>query len=137
MWDRPNPGEQLPRSGKSSIPGEPSVHQRIASTLDDWATRHPNPDAPAVSLGGLGDYSPRELAHAVSEKSEAGQFFEALIVNGAQISEDGLEGVLRSFCDEGGNTWVEAGAVVVEGPGAASASPEAAHEQTEFRKIRI
>jgi hypothetical protein len=137
MWNRPNHESKPPQSGKFAMPGEPSVHLRIASALDDWASRHPNPDAPAVSLGGLGDYSPRELAHAVSEKSEAGQFFEALIVSGAQISGEGLDGVLRSFRDEGGNTWIEAGAVVAEGPGAASVSPEAAHEETGFRKIRL
>jgi hypothetical protein len=104
--------------------------------LNDWASRHPNPDAPAVSLAGLGDYSPRELACAVTEKSEVGQFFEALIVNGAQISDGGLDGVLRSFRDEEGTAWVEAGTVAVEGPGAASASPEIAREQT-GRKIRL
>jgi hypothetical protein len=81
-----------------------TVHQRILKTLSVWVEQHPNPDAPALAIAGLGAYSPRQLMEAVSEKSETGQFFEALIVNGARAQEDGLEGVLRSFREESGGS---------------------------------
>lgn len=125
---------QSAKSGWFRGSGEPDVHQQILLTLDDWVAHHPNPDAPAISLAGLGEYSPREIAHAVSEENDAGHFFEALIVNGARVSENGLSGVLRSFREEGGNSWLEIGEVVNEDPGAASAQAEPAREGTEFNR---
>jgi hypothetical protein len=77
-----------------------SAHEQIYASLLHWVEHHPNPDAPALSIAGSGDYSPRELLEAVGSRSDVGQFFEAMIVNGASIYEDGLEGVLRSFRDE-------------------------------------
>ena len=90
------------RERQRSVAGRSQVHDRIVASLEAWVAHHPNPDAPALSLGGLGDYSPRELYWAVADETEAGSFFEAMIVNGAQTSERGLDGVLQSFENESG-----------------------------------
>jgi hypothetical protein len=60
-------------------PLEHDQRRALAQSLEEWAERHPEPDAPIFGFAGSRMLSPRELAVALADSTEEGeQFFYAV-----------------------------------------------------------
>jgi hypothetical protein len=69
-------------------------HARIAQAITRWASVHPTPDEPLV-IAGTGRFSPRQIAHEIETKTNAGRLFLRVVENGA--GNRSLTDVLKTF----------------------------------------
>jgi len=93
-------GGKLPGKGDWPKVSTANAHDRILSALRIWLENHPSPDQPAISIAQMGSFTPQQIVNAVENSTDAGNFFESMIVFAAKEENTTLDSILESFRTE-------------------------------------